>query len=287
MSISVNEAYSLLNVTARSSDDEITKSFKQLAMRYHPDKNRNRIEWANGIMAKINSAYSVVMEERFKKNSVDIDNPEKKSQEKATKDKEKDEEFIRQFAEDLIREQQIKAFLDCRETAKDGLYKYFQYSLYNFTIRDKSLNNTVFNDIVKMLKKNYHRIGELAKLTKDNELIAHFTVFNDMIFNFYKASECLNILDSYKSIIDIEAYRIYHKGDDFLHNSHKEIFYDRHNRGTFHKEDSIEFALTAKNLFSETIRSFPNSSWVIESQIKLNYAISLLRYIDLFFNEDE
>ena len=107
-----------------------------------------------------------------------------------------------------------------------------------------------------------------------------------MIFNFYKASECLNILDSYSNYLDVEAYRMYAEGDVLLHRAHKEVFYDRHNRGYFKQDFAIENAGHAKLYFKNTIAEFPKSSWVTEATIKFNYAAALIEYIVLFFNED-
>lgn len=56
-----------------------------------------------------------------------------------------------------------------------------------------------------------------------------------MIFDFYRASECLNIIDSYNDSYEVDAYRMYKRGDEHLHKAEKELFYDRHNRGFLDK----------------------------------------------------
>ncbi len=48
--------------------EEINSAFKKLAFKYHPDKNRSRIEWATQAMSQINIAYSSVLSYRFKNN---------------------------------------------------------------------------------------------------------------------------------------------------------------------------------------------------------------------------
>ena len=106
-----------------------------------------------------------------------------------------------------------------------------------------------------------------------------------MIFNFYRASECLNIIDSYNDQNNVNAYRIFKQGDDALHLGHKEIFYDRHNRGSFKKHEAIKSIIFAKSLFEKSIKYFPDSSWFPESDIKLNYVYSLIDYYNLFFEE--
>lgn len=279
--LSIEQCYKLLNVTPNHSDDDITKSFKKLAHKYHPDKNRNRIEWANNAMSKINYAYSTLMSYRFKNKT-----SQKPQHQRNTKAEEyyrrKEEERAR--AEEIYEESLINTFVKYRENCKDDLYRYFQYNLYNLTRRENPLNKSYFKKISENLKKYYHKIRNLSNYTEDAEMIEHFNVFTNMIFNFYKASECLNILDSYSNLIDVEAYRIYMLGEESLHIAHKEIFYERHNRGKFHKDIAIQKTHESKLYFEETVRNFPQSSWNVEAGIKLDYVNSLIHYLDLFFN---
>lgn len=51
--------YDILNVKNDASDDEIKKSFRKLAMQYHPDKNQNN-KLAEEKFKKINEAYAVL-----------------------------------------------------------------------------------------------------------------------------------------------------------------------------------------------------------------------------------
>lgn len=283
--ISIDQCYKLLNVSPSQSDEDITRSFKKLALKYHPDKNRNRVEWANQAMSKINYAYSTLMSYRFSSKQTDSASQQKKKEHRRAEEYRRQKEREKQYAEEAYEESLVNTFIQFRENCKDDLYKYFQYNLYNLTRRENPLNQSYFKGISKNLKKYFHKIRNLGNFTEDPEKIHHFNVFTDMIFNFYKASECLNILDSYGNILDVEAYRVYMKGEESLHLSHKEIFYDRHNRGKFYQELSVSKAYESKLYFEETIKRYPQSSWVVEADIKLNYVNSLIKYIDLFFNE--
>lgn len=55
-------AYEILNLSPQSSDEEIKKTYRKLAMKYHPDRNPN-IE-AKEKMTKINSAYDLIKKVR-------------------------------------------------------------------------------------------------------------------------------------------------------------------------------------------------------------------------------
>ncbi len=55
--------YSLLGVSRGASDDEIKKSYKRLAMKYHPDRNPNDKK-AEGKFKEINEAYEVLSDQQ-------------------------------------------------------------------------------------------------------------------------------------------------------------------------------------------------------------------------------
>lgn len=281
----IRECYQMLGVRESATNEEISRAYKTLALKYHPDKNPHRLHWAHEMMAALNNSYNAVMVHRFK---ISSDMPqENRDEERAKTPASGPRERMRpeQFKKEIEREVLIQRFVKNREAAKEALYKYFQYNLYNIAQRENALNRGTFNEVVFSLRKHYHAIRSYLTLTSDRELIEHFTVFTEMVFNFYRASECLNINDSYANPTDVAAYRQYRKGDDALHIAHKEIFYDRHNRGRFKREIAEAYLMKAVDDFQKTLKNFPSSSWAVETKIKLEYALSLRKYLELFFSE--
>src|SRR5919201_2284082 len=59
--------YNILGVSQDASQDEIRKSFRNLALKYHPDKNRNSEESKQKFM-KIIEAYEVLSDEQARRN---------------------------------------------------------------------------------------------------------------------------------------------------------------------------------------------------------------------------
>jgi curved DNA-binding protein CbpA len=58
--------YSVLGVTRTSTSAEIRKSWKQLAVKYHPDKNMDNQAWATSEMERIKEAYDILINEEQK-----------------------------------------------------------------------------------------------------------------------------------------------------------------------------------------------------------------------------
>ncbi len=276
----VENYYRILNIRQSSTDEEITRSYKTLALKYHPDKNPGRVQWATEAMTKINQAYAAVMSHRFKDEA-----PEAKSNHTEPVTRKERTAANQETARKSTADPEIltKKFVQLRESAKDSLYRYFQYSLHNLSIRDKISNRAIFTRIVYSLRTTYHAIRQLGSQTEDPEFHEHFTVFNSMIFNFYRASECLNIIDTYNSQYDVEAFRLYREGDEHLHEAHKELFFDRHNRGYFKQGVTDMLLAQAHKIFQSTLNIFPESTWSVEANIKLEYVRALKKYIELFF----
>ncbi len=281
----IQECYKMLGVRESASNEEISKAYKTLALKYHPDKNPHRLGWAHEMMAALNNSYNAVMVHRFKISSDIAQENREGENEKTQTSSMRSRTRPEHFKKEIEREVLIQRFVKNRESAKEALYKYFQYSLYNIAQRENVLNKGIFNEVVYSLRKHYHAIKSYTALTSDSELIEHFSVFTDMIFNFYRASECLNIIESYANPTDVAAYRQYRKGDDALHIAHKEIFYDRHNRGRFKRDIAEAYLLKAIDDFQKTLKNFSSSSWAVETKIKLEYAMSLKKYLVLFFSE--
>ncbi len=281
----IQACYRLLEIPETASDEDLAKSYKRLALKFHPDRNPHRVEWATRAMASLNDAYTSLKGHRFsngRPEGPDTVTPEERPQSGRPSRRADGPDPREELKDDLL----VRQFVRHREAAKDALYRYFQYSLHNLVRRENPINRGIFKEVTGVLRRNYHAIRKLSGLTADHELLDHFAVFSEMVFNFYRASECLNIPDSYANLVDVEAFRLYKKGDDALHLAHRELFYDRHNRGFLKRDISGAMILKAIYHFRDALEHYSQSTWAVETTIKLEYALSLKRYIELFFTED-
>src|SRR6056300_1700824 len=62
--------YNILNISKDASLDEIKKSYKKLALKYHPDKNKDNEESTKKFQ-EITEAYSILGDEKKRKNKFD------------------------------------------------------------------------------------------------------------------------------------------------------------------------------------------------------------------------
>lgn len=285
--MNLQQCYKLLKIPESANDASVTAAYRRMARSLHPDKNRDRIEWATSAMSRLNQAYDIILSYRFKTGKPEEEAPPGPSaEEKPPKKKRKPREDIIHPEEEVYKENLIRSFIQWREHAKDALYRFFQYNLDNLARREKASNQSIYNRMVYDLRRSYHGIKKLSEQTSDKELQEHFSVFMDMIFNFYRSSECLNVIDSYKSQYEVEAYRSYHNGDRALHRAEKELFYDRHNRGFFKRDIVVSSLVEANQYLQGTIKYFPQSSWRIEAEIKYTFTRALIEYVSLFFSEE-
>ena len=59
--------YNILNISKDASLDEIKKSYRKLALKYHPDKNKDNEESTKKFQ-EITEAYSILGDEQKRKN---------------------------------------------------------------------------------------------------------------------------------------------------------------------------------------------------------------------------
>ena len=70
------EAYNLLGIKQGASIVEITKAYRKLAKKYHPDSYRENADYAHRMMVKINEAYSIV--KKYVESGVEIERDTKR-----------------------------------------------------------------------------------------------------------------------------------------------------------------------------------------------------------------
>ena len=140
--MNIQHCYKILNSSPESTDEAITHSYKKLAQKYHPDRNRNNLQWAHEAMTSLNIAYSTLMSYRFENPST-IRTKEKPAAEEKKKEQPRAGETVRQkpFISEIEEEYLIQSFIKLRESAKESLYRFFQYGLNNIARRETGIQS--------------------------------------------------------------------------------------------------------------------------------------------------
>jgi DnaJ family protein B protein 4 len=59
--------YNILGISEGSSIEDIKKARNKMALKWHPDRNKDNIEQANEKMKQINHAYEILSQQKAKK----------------------------------------------------------------------------------------------------------------------------------------------------------------------------------------------------------------------------
>lgn len=58
--------YKVLGIRSNASEKEIKRAFKKLALKYHPDRNKDKVEWAKNKFTEIGNAYEVLNDKELR-----------------------------------------------------------------------------------------------------------------------------------------------------------------------------------------------------------------------------
>jgi DnaJ family protein C protein 16 len=67
LTLTKEDYYKILGIKRTASESEIKKAFKKLSLKYHPDKNREKSDWAKNMFIKVANAYEVLSDTEKRK----------------------------------------------------------------------------------------------------------------------------------------------------------------------------------------------------------------------------
>lgn len=67
LTLTKEDYYKILGIKRNASEREIKKAFKKLSLKYHPDKNKDKSEWAKNMFIKVANAYEVLSDPEKRK----------------------------------------------------------------------------------------------------------------------------------------------------------------------------------------------------------------------------
>lgn len=269
------EAYRLLGIPADSSLTEVTKAYRTLAKKHHPDSNPENDSYSQEMMMKINEAYKTIKENqgnvRYNTDFIKMCTAHKihdqilkawmeqyeieREKEKARQKKES--EALQKFWKKVIiaRKQEIedkKTYDVITEYAHQLISYFYEKNYHNILIIKRPYIEKDFDEYINRFKNYMKRIRTLGKSNRSKR----YRKKSVYIYEFLKSF----ILDAVKSYpIGIErrasAVDIFH---DAACNLHKFI---GHYFSTFNikkEEDKIQLKKNL-SLYENFLKSYPDS----------------------------
>jgi len=189
------EAYKLLGVSADSPLDEITRAYRRLAKKFHPDSNPEQQTYAHEMMMKINEAYSLVKDSygysrsengrpagtaewktdagvdrtlwawilRFERQREE----QRLRQQQEIERKKKEDEALRKFWEKIIQQRQLeiadqKAYETIKKYAFELLANFYEKNYQNILAVRRRYLDKDFEEYIEKFKCYMKRIRSLA-----------------------------------------------------------------------------------------------------------------------------
>ena len=151
--INSSDYYKVLGISKNASSDEIKKSYRKLAMKYHPDKNKNNKDEASEKFKKISEAYDVLSDNEKKRK--DFLNSVGGIEERIFIEIDKEKIFAK--PED-----------DTERTSDDGKASSVHFIHFHFSKSQiESFINNDNNVIIGFDHKNYSHFSQLSKESKE------------------------------------------------------------------------------------------------------------------------
>ncbi len=180
----LKEYYRILELNMNASKDDIKRAYRRLALKYHPDKNPGRENWASSIFTKINEAYSILIDNDHVGEPInDVDDAIS---------------FFRRHFHDLARR------IDSDDCVYDKIYQeecdyFFRYQLGEVISVKK--NSVEARRIINLMKKATSKGYDTSGIINEHPEFFQKFGYEDSAFNGYKG-----LIDEYKKVIEREPF---------------------------------------------------------------------------------
>jgi curved DNA-binding protein CbpA len=315
----IYESYKILGVSTTAEIEEITKAFKLLAKKFHPDANPDKLDWAHKKMSDLNQAYQVIVDYKkgkstsssrpgpslteylknlFKKEGYTFTgnfnkkHPDAKNQKQAQDktsyyDNHPSYEDVKKAAENRqnIISKVSREFKLKKDFIDEAMFVYYQYKLYKRPLRKEGVGRLKFGDVRRNLKRGLMAIDKIYKSCPLDDLKEELKLYIDFVDKFVKSIDCKDYISSYNDIRNVEAYRYYRDGSDKLDKAFRNVFFETKTTKNIFREVNIANLLSlAMENFIFIGEQYNQSNFAADASIKadlLDYFYRL--YIKKYF----
>ena len=251
-----SQAFFLLELSPGATSEELETSFRRLVMKYHPDRNADRLEWSHRMTVLLMEAHETasrrIAEEAYER--------------AAAAEKRRLAADLRFFAE---------AFDAARGGVLEALYTYYAYGLENIPLRSEGNLRLRFTTAKNTLRKGLGIFASLESRPAPPDLKTRAALYQAFGGAFQQNMNISRILVPDGSE-DHKAYRHYRNGSLILDSLIKKRFFPKDFTVTDLGPKSA--SLCEQELFL-VITDYRLSVWMPEAVIKLSLLDGFSRLI--------
>ncbi len=272
--MTLREAYRVFGLAEDATLQELNRAFRVLVKKYHPDVNRDRLDWAHRAMTLVNVAYTTCRESldrRTAKKSGPTGPPQdgggRRPGPSASPPREPDSRV------DATRSR-LYSIQRIKDELLDLVYLYYQYGLENVHLRYEGVRRYRFRTV----KRRLHNLR--------TALYSHRDQPTNTIGEFAAAFDKHSSIETFgmpaDPLPDRIAYRYLMEGTRSLDILIKRGFFEEFRRDSRVPPMPNSAELAAQN-FLTVLTKYPQSRWTMEATIRLRLldaTVALLTLID-------
>jgi len=255
----LKEAFRILGLGEESSIEDLNSSFRKLAKRYHPDFNREKEAWANKRMTEINLAYETAL------------NYFTSPSEKLSLNNIKDNILV--FS---------RYFNRAKNYIFQGMLTYYQYGLENVHLRNEGVRRIRFNDSIRYMEKGIKSLKDVYSVVVDPVQKEWCETLLNFSTAFFRNMNNSNYFKPTGNIYENKAYWHFYQGAILLDEAIKEVLFGDLIVNIPNKGNYISKLSRSYEEFTLVISEYPQSTWVVDTILKIYMVELLTKLIKIF-----
>ncbi len=294
------DAYRLLGVDKKSTIIEITKAYRKLAKKFHPDSHPENPDYAHRMMVRINEAYSIIKSyietemdyveygkgeifreehedrsykkspmwdwiERFEREKREREEIRRKEYEKRQREEKAFRDFFERLALERKLEQEDKSrFNILMKYTFKILHEFFKNNFHNARYRGRPYIKVLFDDFMEKYDLLLEKSKKLS-LTCRSEL---YRIRSRYIFEFLRSFifDAVKIV-SYPSTVSASSLNMF---EDAVYISDRFMYSYFSQKEPVAVEDAKELFKRALKGYEVFLKSFPDSPLLVYAEGKID-----------------
>ena len=244
--ITPEEALKLFKLPSSASLPDLNRAYRRLVLKAHPDRNPDRVEWANRAMRRITRAFDVARNHlaalRY-------------------------EEVQRHLDHEIRAHDEFNSILmNIAHRVLDGVFTYYQYGLENPHRRTSGTPRQRYRQAVRRIGM---ALEQLQRLRVPNEVDGEtLNIFRTFARTFHETMQLARLHVPTSNHEEHHGYRAYREGTKALDAAIRRAFF--RDELSPHREMAMPQSLAMSlNFYMTVVTKHSGCSWVTETALRL------------------